>query len=447
MDPLLRDAAERASAYLAALPDRPVRADPAAVERLRGLDKLPDAPTDPRETLALLDDVGSPATVATAGPRFFGFVIGGALPATVAAHWLATVWDQNAYSQTSSPAAAVLEEVALRWVVDVLGLPRGTAGGLVTGGTMANFTCLAAARHALLERQGWDVERDGLYGAPPLRVVVGEEAHPSLHKALGLLGLGRERVERVPVDGQGRLRADRLPELDARTLVCLQAGNVNTGSFDPLEEVAERAAAAGAWVHVDGAFGLWAAAAPSRAHLARGVERVDSCSVDAHKWLNVPYDCGIALTRHAEPMRRAMSVSAAYLPATSEREPYEFVPEMSRRARGVDVWAALRSLGRRGLADLVERDCRLATRMAEGLREAGLDVLNDVVLNQVLVGVGDAERTRRVVEALQREGTLWCGGTVWQGKPAIRLSVSSWMTTEEDADRAVAALARAAGAP
>lgn len=443
-DPLLADAAERATRYLKTLPDRPVAPSPEAVARLRELGALPEEPRPDAETLALLDDVGSPATVASAGGRYHGFVIGGALPATVAAHWLATAWDQNAAGWTSSPVSAALEEHALRWVVDLLGLPPETAGGFVTGGTMANFTCLAAARRHQLARLGWDVERDGLYDAPRLRVVVGEEAHPSLHKALGMLGLGRERVERVPVDGQGRIRPDALPPLDDHTILALQAGNVNTGAFDPLEACIGRAHEAGAWVHVDGAFGLWAAAVPSLRHLVRGLERADSCSVDAHKWLNVPYDCGIALTRHGDALRGAMTTTAAYLPTQPVREPYDHVPELSRRARGVDVWAALRALGRRGLVEMVERHCRQARRYAEGLREAGFRVHNDVALNQALVSFGDEERTRRVIARIQREGVVWCGPTVWQGVAAMRISVSGWATTDEDVERALRAMVEAA---
>ena len=443
---LLDDAARRAKRYLDALPERPLRPSASAVARLRELDKLPDAPVDPREVLARLDEIGSPATLATAGPRFHGFVIGGSLPVAVAAHWLATAWDQNAHSWTSSPTSAALEETALRWLVDLFGLPEGTGGGFVTGGTMANFTALAAARHHVLARAGWDVERDGLFGAPPLRVVVSEESHPTVHKALGLLGLGRERVERAPVDAQGRVRADALPPLDERTIVAIQAGNVNTGAFDPIEEVAERAERAGAWLHVDGAFGLWAAAAPSLRGHVRGLARADSWSVDAHKWLNVPYDCGVALVRHPEALRKAMAVSAAYLPSGERREPSEYVPELSRRARGTDVWAALAHLGRSGVAEMVERNARQARRYAEGLRAAGHDVLNDVVLNQVLVSFGAPERTRAVVAALQEEGEVWVGPTVWQGRTAMRISVSSWATTDADVERALAAMLRAAEA-
>jgi glutamate/tyrosine decarboxylase-like PLP-dependent enzyme len=394
--------------------------------------------------IALLDEAGSPATVATAGPRFFGFVIGGSHPVAVAANWLATVWDQNTHSFTMSPVAVTLEHVARRWLVELFGLPSTTVAGFVTGATMANFTALAAARHAVLARVGWDVEARGLAGAPDLTVVVGDEVHPSVVKGLGLLGLGRERVHRVPVDAQGRLRADALPSISGPTIVCAQAGNVNTGAFDPVEAIVARAHEADAWVHVDGAFGLWAAAAPARAHLVRGIGAADSWATDAHKWLNVPYDSGLAFVRDPDPLRAAMGVTAAYLPDSMMREPSAHTPELSRRARGVEVWAVLRALGRSGLADLVERDCRYAARFAEGLRDAGLEILNDVVLNQVLVSFGDDEATRRAVAAIQDEGTCWAGATVWQGRTAMRISVSSWATTEGDVERSLAAMLRAA---
>jgi glutamate/tyrosine decarboxylase-like PLP-dependent enzyme len=446
VDEFLRSTAERAIRYVNELPERRVAPDTAALAGLERFDEpLPEVPDDPERVIALLDEVGSPATVATAGPRFFGFVIGGSHPVAVAANWLATVWDQNTHSFTMSPVAVTLEHVARRWLVELFGLPSTTVAGFVTGATMANFTALAAARHAVLARVGWDVEARGLAGAPDLTVVVGDEVHPSVVKGLGLLGLGRERVHRVPVDAQGRLRADALPSISGPTIVCAQAGNVNTGAFDPVEEIVARAHEADAWVHVDGAFGLWAAAAPARAHLVRGIGAADSWATDAHKWLNVPYDSGLAFVRDPDPLRAAMGVTAAYLPDSMMREPSAHTPELSRRARGVEVWAVLRALGRSGLADLVERDCRYAARFAEGLRDAGLEILNDVVLNQVLVSFGDDEATRRAVAAIQDEGTCWAGATVWQGRTAMRISVSSWATTEGDVERSLAAMLRAAG--
>ena len=441
---LLRDAAARAVRYLDSLEDRDVVPTPEAVERLAELDRpLPTGPVEPQQVLALLDEIGSPATVATAGGRYFGFVVGGALPATLAANWLAGAWDQNAGLVVMSPIAAKLEEVALRWLIDIFGLPE-CGGAFVTGATMANFTGLAAARHAVLGQVGWDVEAQGLFGAPPVTVIVGEEAHSTLFKALAMLGMGRERVIRVPVDGQGRVQADALPSLFGPTIICLQAGNVNTGGFDPVPKVCEIAHAARAWVHVDGAFGLWAAAAPNRAHLTTGVGDADSWATDAHKWLNVPYDSGLAFVRDAQHLRAAMALSAAYLPQREKREPFAYTPEVSRRARGIEVWAALYSLGRTGLVDLVERTCCYAVRFAEGLQAAGYQVLNDVVINQVLVKFGDAETTRRVLGAIQQDGTCWAGETHWQGHVAIRLSVSSWATTEADVERCLAAILRVA---
>lgn len=443
---LLEDAARRSAAYLRALERRPVRPDPDAVGRLARLDELlPSGPTDPAAVLALLDELVSPATMATAGPRFFGFVIGGTLPAALAANWLAAAWDQNAGLAKVTPGVAHLEEVALRWLLDVLGLPPQAEGAFVTGATMANFTALAAARHVVLSNAGWNVEADGLFGAPPISVIVGEEAHPTLLKSLGLLGLGRNRIVRVPTDARGRMRADRLPPLTGPTIVCLQAGNINTGEFDPFDVICPVARAAGAWVHVDGAFGLWARAAPLLAPLAKGVELADSWATDAHKWLNVPYDSGLALVREPGALPAAMAITADYLPVhQAERSPADFTPELSRRARGVEVWAALRTLGRSGLAELFERNCRQARRFAARLGDAGYEILNDVVLNQVLVSFGSPEVTQRVIAAIQADGTCWCGGTVWQGRTAMRISVCSWATTDEDVECSVAAMLQAA---
>jgi glutamate/tyrosine decarboxylase-like PLP-dependent enzyme len=447
MDDLMHTAAERARRYLAGLTERRVFPTSEDIARVAGLGgPLPEGPQEAAEVVALLDEVGSPAAVASAGPRYFGFVTGGALPAALGASWLAGAWDQNAFSPVSSPLGAAVEEIALGWLRELLGLPAGCGAGFVTGATMANFSGLVAARHVVLARAGWDVEAKGLFGAPPVTVVVGEEAHATLVKALGLAGFGRERVVRVPVDGQGRMRADALPTLTGPAIVCIQAGNVNTGAFDPAETICAWANAAGAWVHVDGAFGLWALAAPGRAHLAAGVTLADSWATDAHKWLNVPYDSGLAFVREPEHLRAAMSVSAAYLLQGEAREPYHYTPEASRRARGIEIWAALRSLGRAGVADLVERDCRYASRFAAGLCAAGYEVLNEVALNQVLVSFGDDGATRRVIGGIQAEGTCWCGETVWQGRAAMRISVSSWATTEADVERSLAAMLRVAAA-
>jgi len=447
MDQLLRDAASRAIRYLETLDDRAVFPPADARARLASLaGPLPEQPVAPAEVLAQLDDVASPATVASAGRRYFGFVTGGSLPATVAASWLAAAWDQNGFSATMSPAIAAIEQVTLGWLLDLLRLPRDAGGAFVTGATMANLSALAAARRAVLAKAGWDVEEQGLQGAPPVGVVLGEEAHPTVRKALGLLGLGRATAVVVPSDAQGRMRADALPALDGPSIVILQAGNVNSGAFDPAAEICARARAAGAWVHVDGAFGLWAQAAPARAHLASGVADADSWATDAHKWLNVPYDSGLVFVRDAAALRGAMSVAAPYLPQGAAREPGDYTPEASRRARAVEVWAALRSLGRTGVAELVERTCRHAARFADGLRAAGIEVLNDVVLNQVVASFGDEARNRAVLAAIAADGTCWFGPTVWRGRAAVRISVSSWATTEEDVERSLAAVRRVVAA-
>lgn len=442
---LLTDTAARAIRYRREIVGRAVVPTAAAIDALAALDEpTPEAPASDADVIDLLDRIGSPATIASAGPRYFGFVTGGSLPATVAANWLAAAWDQNTTLAVMSPIGAKLEAVASRWIVDLLGFPSTCDVGFVTSATMANVCGLAAARHALLARVGWDVEARGLFEAPAITVVVGDEVHVSLLKALSLLGFGRQRVIRVPVDDRGRMRADSLPALDDRTIVCLQAGNVNTGAFDPADAIIPAARAAGAWVHVDGAFGLWAAAAPDRAHLMRGYAEADSWATDAHKWLNVPYDCGLAIVREPRHLREAMTATASYLIADDRRDPSDFTPELSRRSRGIEVWAALRALGRQGLADLIERNCRQAARFADGLRRRGFTVLNEVVVNQVMVSFGDAETTRRVIAAVQREGVCWMGGTVWQGHTAMRISVSSWLTKDDDVDRSVEAIARVA---
>ena len=442
---LLTDTAQRGIRYRREITARAVVPTAAALDALAALDEpTPEVPAADADVIELLDRIGSPATIASAGGRYFGFVTGSSLPATVAANWMASAWDQNMTLAVMSPIGAKLEAVASRWIVDLLGFHSTCGIGFVTCATMANLCGLAAARHALLERQGWDVEARGLFEAPPITVVVGNEVHVSLLKALSLLGLGRERIVRVPADDQGRIRADAMPALDDRTILCLQAGNVNTGAFDPADAIVPLARAAGAWVHVDGAFGLWAAAAPERAHLMRGYADADSWATDAHKWLNVPYDCGLAIVREPKHLRAAMSATASYLIADDRHDPSDYTPEFSRRMRGIEVWAALRALGRQGLADLVERNCRQATRFADGLRRHGFTVLNDVVINQVMVSFGDAETTRRVIATVQRDGVCWMGGTVWQGHTAMRISVSSWMTTDDDVDRSVEAIARAA---
>jgi glutamate/tyrosine decarboxylase-like PLP-dependent enzyme len=411
---------------------------------------------DPRRVIAELARAVEPGLMATAGGRFFGFVIGGSLPAALAADWLTSAWDQNAGLYVAAPAASVVEEVCAKWLAELFGLPEGNSFGLVTGCQMANFTALAAARHRVLEQAGWDVEAEGLPGAPRVRVIVGEERHVTIDRALRFLGFGSSSLRPVPADEQGRMRPDALRSVLAEspgpTIVCAQAGNVNTGAVDPLDAVCEVAGEAGAWVHVDGAFGLWAAASPASRHLTRGIERADSWATDAHKWLNVPYDSGLVFCAHPDAHRAAMGTNASYLVYSegTERDQLDWNPEASRHARGFPIYAAIRSLGRSGIADLVDRCCAHARRFAEALaREPEVELLNDVALNQVLVrflspdGDHDA-RTRAVVESVEEDGTCWLGGTTWQGKAAMRVSVSNWSTTAEDVDRSVAAIVRAA---
>jgi glutamate/tyrosine decarboxylase-like PLP-dependent enzyme len=412
-----------------------------AVAALGRLDfALPGSGLGAPEVLGLLDRFGSPGTVASAGPRYFGFVTGGALPVAQAAAWLITAWDQNAALTLMSPAAAMLNAVALRWVAELLALPADVGGGFVTGATMANATCLAAARDAVLTRHGWDAAGQGLVGAPPVTVVVGAEVHATVRKALGLVGLGRDRAMALPVDDQGRIDPRALPELRGPVLVCLQAGNVNSGASDPFVPLIAWAREHSAWVHVDGAFGLWAAASPTTAGQVAGITEADSWATDAHKWLNTTYDCGIALVRDPKTLRAAMHAPAAYLPGDVDREPMHLTPQSSQRARGAEVWAALATLGRDGVAELVDRSCRLARRFASGMLEAGYSVLNDVVLNQVVVAFGGPARTDAIIAAVQAEGTCWCGPTVWRGRKAMRVSVSCWNTTENDIDRSIAAV-------
>jgi len=465
----LKAAYDHATRYIGGVAQRHVGARTTRVDLLAALGgSLPLGATDPVEVIVHLARTADPGIVATIGPRYFGFVIGGSLPAALAADWLTSAWDQNAGIFACGPAASVVEEVAGAWLVELLGLPQETSVGFTTGCQMAHFTCLGAARHAVLSRFGWDVEERGLFGAPEITVVVGSETHATIPTALQYLGLGRSRSVIVDSDDQGRLRLDRLeaalPSDDSPLIVCLQAGNVNTGAFDPIGPAIEliRARCPRAWVHIDGAFGLWAAADPARRHFLAGHDGADSWATDGHKWLNVPYDCGYAFVRDPAAHSAAMSPqSAAYITyGQAERDEFRWVPEYSRRARGFATYAALRSLGQDGVAAMIDRCCRLAERMADALRSAGdgIEVLNDVVLDQVLVrftspggdaaaGSADAadadDRTRRVVKAVQDDGTCWLGSTVWHGLAAMRISVINWSTTEADIDRSAAAIVAA----
>ncbi|NQW04569.1 MAG: aspartate aminotransferase family protein [Acidobacteria bacterium] len=451
--PLLLHTADLAAKYLETIADRHVGATTSA-DALRAQLGGPLSPTGDPDTdiVDALARAAAHGTVATQGPRYFGFVVGGSVPAATAADWLVSAWDQNVGVHVLSPLVAVVEDIAAGWLKELAGLPADWSTGFVTGCQGANFTALAAARHHLLEQAGWDVGAHGLFGAPAIDVVVSDESHYTIFNALRLLGLGASRVRRVPTDEQGRMRADALRDVLASgqgpCIICAQAGNVNTGACDPIADIVEAARARGAWVHVDGAFGLWAAASPSRSHLLRGIDRVDSVATDAHKWLNVPYDCGVVFTAHPDSHRAAMVIGAAYIVETkAERDPRDFVPEESRRGRAVPVYAALRSMGRQGVAEMVDRCCQLATRLANRLSaDPSLTILNDVVLNQVLVrvttGPDPDAATRAMIERLQADGTCWASGTTWHGVAALRVAVSNWSTTEADIDATAGAIIR-----
>ena len=404
---------------------------------------LPDQGCETATVIKLLHEYGSPATVATTGGRYFGLVVGGSTPASMGASMLTTAWDQVAVLDTSAPSVIHLERIAATWMLQLLNLPAQSSVGFTTGSSVANLVGLAAARNAQYKKLGVDLSTVGLAGAPPLRIVLSEQAHVTLLKALGLLGFGKAQLIELPCDDQGRVQADALPDMDADTIVCLQAGNVNSGASDPFLNIIPRAKAQGAWVHVDGAFGLWAAASPSKSDQVAGVELADSWAVDAHKWLNTPYDCGIAICREPEAVHAVMTTQAPYLTPDMSVPPKDMVPEFSRRARGVEVWAAIKELGRKGIAELIDRCCRHAQRLAKGLQAMGYDVLNDVVLNQVVATIGTAEDLQKITNRVQSDGECWFGSTVWQGRHAIRLSVSSWATTESDIERTLAAIRRA----
>jgi glutamate/tyrosine decarboxylase-like PLP-dependent enzyme len=454
--------AAHASAYLASMRERSVKATRSADE-LRSLlgGALPDRGDDPIRVIDAIADAGQTGTVASQGPRYFGFVTGGSIPAAIVTDWLVSTWDQNAQMFVMSPISAVVEQIVAEWLKQLFGLPAPWSVGFVTGAQMASFTSLLTARHELLRQVNWDVERDGLFGAPPIEVVVSDESHRTIFTALRMLGLGAERVRRVETDRQGRMRVDRLQQIlrdrSGPCIVCAQIGNVNTGAADPVEDIAALTRERGAWLHVDGAFGLWAATSESRRHLTAGIGHADSIATDGHKWLNVPYDSGLVFTAHADAHQRALLMPAHYIQATpGERDPRAFTPDESRRARALPMYAALRVLGRDGVRDLIDRCCTLATRMAAALAaHASVQVLNDVVLNQVLVQFrpqhGDDEAaatlTRNVIAAVQDEGTCWAGGTKWHDQTAMRISISNWSTTEEDIDRSAAAILAAVDGP
>ena len=440
---MILEASKKAADYLSTAATRDVAPSAEAVEALDQLvTELPGQSTDPAATIELLDRLGSAATVMSNGPRYFGFVTGGSQPVATAAGVLALAWDQNGALPVMSPTVAALDERAASWVLTALGLPATATANFCGGASVANLIGLITARDEVLRRQGWDVPGQGLIGAPAIQVVASAETHASVVKAVGLAGLGRDRMVLVPTDDQGRMRAEELPPLNGPTIVVLQAGNVNTGHSDPIADVIAAAHAAGAWVHIDGAFGLWAAASPAQAWQVAGLEQADSWATDAHKWLNVSYDSAVAIVADGDALARSMRADGAYLPSTGGRAPMQLGLQMSQRARAIEVWAALHTMGRSGLADLIDRSCQLAARFATGLAEAGAEILHQVVLNQVLVSFGDDATTEAVMEAVQADGVCWAGGTVWQGRRAMRLSVSGWETTEQDIDQSVEAIVR-----
>ena len=447
---LLDSVHHHARSWFKNLAARPVRATASSGQLRETLGgSLPEKGTAPEAVIEALANAGATGAIASAGPRYFGFVVGGSLPAALAADWLVSIWDQNAGIFALSPLASTVEQITGSWLCEIAGLPSAMSFGFVTGGHMANFTSLACARHSVLRKAGWDVEANGLFGAPPVEIFVNEESHYTISHALRLLGLGAARIAQNPRRRTGtyarRSLAAALRETTGPAIVCAQAGNVNTGAFDPLPAIADAAKQRGAWLHVDSAFGLWAAASPQHAHLVRGIERADSVATDAHKWLNVPYDCGVVFCADEAAHRSAMSLAAAYIVATRQRaRSPRICSEESRRARAIPVYAALRSLGRGGLAEMIERNCRQARRFGEALRAAGFEVLNDVVLNQVLVSFGTPEQTQATIAAIQQDGTCWCSGTVWKGRTAMRISVCNWSTTDEDVERSIEAIIRCA---
>ena len=438
---LLNNANARALEYLRGTGIRRVFPDATALAGLEAFEEpLPDEGFGGWEVLRLLDEKGSPGTAASNDPRYFGFVIGASLPAAAAAERLMLAWDQCASSFANSPVAAKLEQVAGKWLLEALDLPRESAVAFGTSATACTLVCIAAARRTLLQRQGWNFDEEGLLGAPEIRVVISETAHITVKKALRVLGFGMKRLVLAPVDPYGRIDPERLPPLDGSTILCLQAGEVNSGEFDPFNQIIPKAKSAGAWVHVDGAFGLWARAS-SRKELTCGIEAADSWTTDGHKWLNTPYDGAMAICHDADALAQAMNADAVYSTAAKDAQK-NLNLEFSRRARGIPVWAALRSLGKRGLREMVDRHCALARRISEGLENAGFEVLNRVVLNQVLARGKDDEETAAILRAVQESGEAWFGGTVWGGRPAFRISVSSWRTEEKHTDALITLLRR-----
>ncbi len=435
---LFEQAKDFAYDYIDNLHEMAVSPSASAISDLKVFDEpMPESPSAPGDVLSMLNTYGSKNTVALTGGKYFGFVCGGSLPVSQATKWLSDVWDQNSALYVMSPIAAKTEEVCEKWLTELLGLPQGTAAGFVSGSSTATICALAAARNELLHRRGWNVSEKGLFGAPPIRVVLSEQAHSSVFKALALLGLGKERVELVPADEQGRFSVEKLPAIDSNTLLIVQAGNVNSGAFDELDALCDIANKADAWVHIDGAFGLWAAASENHRNLTKGIEKADSWSVDAHKTLNAPFDCGIVLCKDRSSLVRAMQATGSYIQYSENRDGMLYTPEMSRRARSVELWATLKYLGKSGIQEIVDRLCDHAKYFAQKLSENGFTVLNEVVFNQILIKCETSDMTKATLNNIQASGACWCGGAVWHNEPVIRISVCSWQTTKEDIDDCV----------
>ncbi|MCX7554102.1 aminotransferase class V-fold PLP-dependent enzyme [Marinicella sp. S1101] len=419
-----------ATAFLKKANDSPIQVGDEARKNINHLDvPMPQHGMAAEAVITELNQWVSPATMKMGSPRFFGFVIGGAYPVSVASNWMSTAWDQNTGLEKTTPAAAVVEKISANWMLELLGLPRESACAFVTGATVANFTALAAARNQVMNQAGWDVEADGLIGAPEVQIIISADSHPTVYKSLAMLGFGRNRVTKAAVDAQGCIDMSRFPEINENAIIITQAGNINSGAFDPVAEISRLAAGKNAWIHVDGAFGLWALASNKYKHLAAGMDQADSWATDAHKWLNVPYDSGLAFVKNEHALKAAMAITASYLPSeNATRNPSDYTPELSRRARGFDVYAVLRYLGKEGVAELIERCCACASRFADLFTQAGYEVMNDVVLNQVVVCFGSEALNLAVIDAVQKEGSCWVGQTSWKNRLAMRISVCNWQT-------------------
>lgn len=442
MSNLYKQAFTYAADFLSHANTAPIQVDDRARDNLKHLSyELPEVGMNAEQVISDLHQWVSPATMKMGSPRFFGFVIGGAYPVSVASNWLGTAWDQNTGLEKTTPGVAMLEKISANWMIDLLGLPTQSATAFVTGATLANFTALAAARNQVFRQAGWDVESDGLIGAPEVQIIISEESHPTVYKSLGMLGFGRNRVTKVPTDDQGRMDLKHFPTVAENSIIITQAGNINSGAFDPIAEICDCVKDKNSWVHVDGAFGLWAMASFQMKHLGAGLEKADSWATDAHKWLNVPYDSGLAFVKNADTLKAAMAITASYLPTeNAERNPSDYTPELSRRARGIDIYAVLRHLGRAGVAELIERCCACARRFAQLFSKAGYEVMNDVVLNQVVVCFGSKERNLRIMDAVQKDGTCWVGQTIWHDRLVMRISVCNWQTDFNAVDESFAVI-------